>query len=127
MGKSTITYISFGYNIEKIKNVPWVYDCDVDESTYEFENKDYEDWWRSLNLHPMPFKLNDFGSETHPVYILAVPDAGLWTVSGEPEKFNPEDLKVDEEKLKLFKAFVKEYFPKLMSQKPSWWLSCDYG
>ncbi len=78
-------------------------------------------------LNPMPFKCTDTCSSECSMYILSVPGSQIWAQRGSPAQFNPEDLKVDEEKLKVFNEFVEKYFPQLMSQEPKWYLSSYYG
>jgi hypothetical protein len=91
----------------------------TDEQVNQFfkERREFRD------ENPLPFELTNTCSGDEPMYILSVPNSGLMCFRGCPEAFSPESLQVNQEDFDKFMLFVQEYFPKLSTVQPKWYLS----
>ena len=57
--------------------------------------------------------------------ILATPSSILRAYRGDPTKFNPDNLAVDEKEDRELRSFCEKY--NLCEDEPSWWLSSYWG
>lgn len=94
--------------------------------TEETKRKYYDHMFEFQGNHPIPVELTNYCSDDYPMYILAVKSSILSASRGEPESFNPEELKVTQEETNTLLDFINKYVSK-DEFTPKWYLSSYWG
>lgn len=111
MGTSTDANLCFGVVIEEMQDTPW---DDVDMSAEEW----FED---NVDEENPPVALVNYCSDSHPVYILAVPRTVITASRGYPVHIDVKSLEVSKDDILRLENFCEQH--NISYEEPRWWLS----
>lgn len=137
MGTWTNATIGYGIILDEGFEFPWnKLEFDTDPLTWWQKNNNYKnpfdgsskakdfkrDWEEK---YPIPFEVENYCSWEDEMYTLLVPGTIFLATRGNPEIFDPVELKVNDESLRIFLEFLNKY--KIPHGEPGWILFSYWG